>query len=215
MKAVVALLVLAIAAPARAERLDRVVSLLAGEDLPAGLGVAQVQLAADVAAREVAPDDVTIAWPSAPHAGRVNARVTIRGAHGKRLWAAVTLAPEADVAVATRALAVGDVIGAADVTHERRAAASRGPAIVVGARVTAAIAAGDVIDARAIELPPPVARGAEVTVQIRRGALCVHARGTLDRPGRIGDDAAVRLANHTLVHGTLVDASTVEIGAAP
>ena len=219
MKAFLVVALLGVAVPARADSLDQVVGVLAGEDLPAGLGVAQVHLPPAIAHDEVAPADVTVVWPQAPRAGRASARVTITGkGHAKpqRLWVPITIAALAPVAFATRDLAAGDTITNADVKRELRAVDHAAPTQdIVGATVTAPIAAGAAVLAASIDPPAPVARGAQVAVKVTGGGFTVSAQGSLDRAARVGGPAVVHLANRTLVHGVLVDAGTVLVEKTP
>ena len=214
-KATLALVLLS--TTAHADPLAQVVAVLAAEDLPAGLGVAEVHLPATLAGVDVAPGDVSVVWPQAPRAGRSSARVAYKaGKAAKRTWVPITIAALGPAAVATRELHAGDVIRSADIRSEARPGTHAAPASVIGAQVTTTIAAGAAIDAAAIAQLPPVARGTEVTLRVRRAGFLVTAKGALDRATRVGTAAVVRLANRTLVHGTLIDGATVEVqGDAP
>jgi len=197
---------------AHADPLAQVVAVLAAEDLPAGLGVAEVHLPATLASVDVAPDDVSVVWPQAPRAGRSSARVAYRsGKTAKRTWVPITIAALGPAAVATHELHAGDVIDPADFKTEARPGTHAAPASVIGSRVTDTIAAGAAIDAMSIAQLPPVARGTEITVRVRRAGFTVTTKGALDRAARVGTAAVVRLANRSLVHGTLIDGATVEV----
>ncbi|MCE9578761.1 MAG: flagellar basal body P-ring formation chaperone FlgA [Deltaproteobacteria bacterium] len=226
MRAAITLTLAALAlcgAPARAhtDELGAVIATLATEDLPPGLGVAEVHLPKPLVGLDAAPDAVTVAWPSPPRAGRPSARVTVRTARGtQRAWVPITLAPLVAVTLATRALAPGDVLAAGDLRRELRAMSGNRTMLdvdaLVGGKVTRAIAQGAVVASADVALAPPAARGAEVQVIVHTGAVTATARGTLDRATRPGQPATVRLANRTVIHGTLVDGTTVVVaGVAP
>ncbi len=219
MRAAVVIVLCALAGSARADDLGGVVAMLATEQLPAGLGVVEVHLPRALVELDAAPDAVTVAWASPPRAGRPSARVTVRTARGtQRAWVPITLAPMITVTLATRALAPGEVLTAADLRRERRAVSGARTALeldaLVGGKVTAAIAAGAIVGAADVALAAPVARGAEITVVVHTGAVTATAHGTLERATRPGQPAAVRLANRSLVHGVLVDAATVVVAPA-
>lgn len=222
MRAVVVIgLIVALAAPARAEQLGPLVAVLAAEDLPPGLGVVEVHLPRELATVDAAPGDVTLAWPSPPRAGRPSARLTVRSARGtSRAWVPITLAPLATVTVAARALAPGEILTAADLRRETRAVSAGRTTpdrdALIGATVTTAVAADAPVPAAAVAMPPPVARGTEVRVIVRAGAVTATARGTLDRAARPGQPVSVHLASRGVVRGVLTDAGTVTVtGGSP
>src|SRR5262249_19479328 len=121
-----------------------------------------------------------------------------------------------DVAIARRALAPGAVIAAGDFAIEQRAVDGTPPApvnSVVGATVTRSLAAGAPIGKGDLALPPPLSRGSQVTVEIRRGSVRVRGAATLELAARPGESATARLAQtRTLVRGTLVAPATVVVG---
>jgi len=105
------------------------------------------------------------------------------------------------------------VIGPDDIAIERRALADLVPALpaaLIGASVTGAIAAGAPIAARDVVLAPPLPRGTQVEVDLRRGAVHIRGIGTLEVAARPGAPASARLAaTKIIVHGTLVAPSTL------
>jgi len=214
--AVLALL-LALANRVSAEPLEAVVRARLAPMLPAGLDVAHVYLPASLARLDVDPARVAIELPRELRAGRPSIKLTVRGR--SPTWIPVAIAAAIDVAVAQRELAAGDVIGEDDVAIERRAVAdftAAAPASVVGASVTTAIAAGAPIGARAIALPPPLARGTQILIDVRRGAVRIRGTGTLEAAARPGEPASARLAATKLVvHGTLVAPATLVVGDVP
>jgi flagella basal body P-ring formation protein FlgA len=75
------------------------------------------------------------------------------------------------------------------------------------------ITAGTVVAARDIALPPPLGRGTQVAVDVRRGAVHVRGTGTLEAAARPGDLASARLtATKLVVHGRLVAPATLIVG---
>jgi flagella basal body P-ring formation protein FlgA len=185
--------------------------------LPAGLGIARVYLPAELAALDTAPSRVAIELPRELRAGRTSIKLTVRGR--RTVWVPVAIAALTDVAIAQRELAPGDVIAGDDIAIERRAVAdaTMAPAAtLVGAQVTTAIAAGAPIGARAVALPPPLSRGTQVEIDVRRGAVHVRGTGTLELAARPGEPATARLtATRLVVHGTLVAPATLIVGEAP
>jgi flagella basal body P-ring formation protein FlgA len=132
------------------------------------------------------------------------------------VWVAIAIATTVEVAVAQRDLGPGDVITDDDIAVERRAVADltpAAPATLVGASVTAVIAAGAPIGNRMVALPPPLPRGSQVSVEIRRGAVRIHGSATLETAARPGEQASAKLAaTKLLVRGTLVAPSTLIVG---
>jgi flagella basal body P-ring formation protein FlgA len=184
--------------------------------MPPGLDVAKVYLPANLAAVELDPAKVAIEPPGVLRAGRASIKLTVRG---KTSWVPVAIAALTEVAVAQRDLAPGDVITGDDVALERRAIADMAvaaPATVVGATVNAPIAAGAPIAAREVALPPPLPRGTQVEVDVRRGAVHIRGTGTLEMSARPGELATARLAaTRTVVHGRLAAPATLLVGENP
>jgi flagella basal body P-ring formation protein FlgA len=209
MKALAVILVLAGAA--RADSLEDVVRARVEQALPAGLGVAKIQLRG----AEVDANRVIVETPRALHTGRTSVRVVVAG---HATWAAVSIAPLVEVAIARRAIAVGEWIAPGDVIVEQRAldGVAPAPVLLAGAMAAHAIDAGAVVGVHDVTLAPPLARGTQVSIEIRRGAVRVHGTGVLETMARIGDRASARLAaTRTLVHGTMIDSTTLVIGEAP
>ena len=210
-------LVLAVADRVWAEPVETIVRAKLAPMLPAGLEVARVYLPAALAKLDVDRGKVAIELPRELRAGRPSIKLTVRGR--ATTWVPVAIGVAIDVAVAQRELAAGDVIGEDDVAIERRAVAdftAAAPASVVGASVTTAIAAGAPIGARAIALPPPLARGTQILIDVRRGAVRIRGTGTLEAAARPGEPASARLAATKLVvHGTLVAPATLVVGDVP
>lgn len=204
-------IVMLLAGAARADSLEEVVRARLEPALPAGLGISKIQ----VRAADVDANRVIVETPRALHTGRTSVRVVIAG---HAAWAAVSIAPLVDVAVSRRAIAAGEMIAAGDVIVEQRALDGVTPAPVTlgGAVAVRAIDAGAVVGAHDVTLAPPLARGTAVAIEIRRGAVRVHGTGMLETTARIGDHASARLAaTRTIVHGTLIDSTTLVIGEAP
>lgn len=182
--------------------------------LPAGLDIAKVYLPPNLATLSVAPSKVVVELPRELRAGRPSIKLTVRGK--PPVWVPVAIAATVEVAVAQRDLAAGDVITDDDIAIEPRAVADFVPAIpatLVGASVTADIAAGTPINRRMVALPPPLSRGTQVSVEIRRGAVIIRGSATLETAARPGEPASARLAaTKVLVHGTLVAPATLIVG---
>jgi flagella basal body P-ring formation protein FlgA len=200
-----------------AEPLDAVVRARLAPSLPAGLDVARVYLPSALAGIDTTPDAVALELPRELHPGRPSIKLTVRG--HRSTWVPVAIAVATDVAFAQRALAPGEVIGAADIAIERRALADIIPApaaTLIGSTVTTAIAAGAPIAARDVALPPPLPRGTQIAVDVRRGAVHIRGAGTLELAARPGEPATARLAaTKVVVHGTLVAPATLVVGDLP
>ena len=188
---------------------DRVTPALA-----AGLDVAKVYLPANLAALSVDPSKVVVELPRELRAGRPSIKLTVRGRPS--VWVAIAIAATSDVAIAQRDLAPGDVITDDDFAIEARAVTDFVPAIpatLVGASVTAQITAGAPIGSRMVALPPPLPRGSQVSVEIRRGAVIIHGAATLETAARPGEPSSAKLgATNLVVHGTLVAPATLIVG---
>lgn len=200
-----------------AEPLDAVVRAKLAPSLPAGLDVARVYLPGALAGIDTTADAVALELPRGLHIGRPSIKVTVRGK--RSAWVPVAIAAATDVAYARRAIAAGERITADDITVERRAVAELIPAAtrtLIGASATTAIAAGAPIGARDVALAPPLARGTQVAIEVRRGAVLIRGTGTLELAARPGEPATARLAaTKVVVHGTLVAPTTVVVGDQP
>ncbi|HUJ61681.1 MAG TPA: flagellar basal body P-ring formation chaperone FlgA [Kofleriaceae bacterium] len=210
-------LLCALAGAASADPIDAIVRDRVAPTLPANLGVAKVDVPPALAALDVDPAKVAIELPHELRAGRASVKVTV----GKRaaVWCQVSVAAIVEVAVAQRALAPGEHVGDADIAIEDRALAEVAPAPVstlIGATVTRDIAAGAPIGAHDVALPPPLPRGTQVEIDVRRGAIHIHGTATLEIAARIGEVASARLAaTNTIVRGTLVAPQTLVVGDMP
>jgi flagella basal body P-ring formation protein FlgA len=203
-----------LAGRAYADPVETIVRAKLAPALPAGLDVARVHLPARLAALDVDPAKVVIELPRELRAGRPSIKLTVRGHAAVRV--PVAIAALTDVAIAQRELAIGDVIHDGDIAIERRAIsdlAIAAPATLVGATLTRAIAAGAPIGARDVALPPPLPRGTQVAIDVRRGAVRVRGTGTLELAARPGEPASARLAATKLVvHGRLAAPATLIVG---
>ncbi len=215
---VLAMLGVCVAQAAHAESIEAIVTAKLAPALPEGLGIAHVYPPASFATLDVAGDAVAVEMPRELRVGRASVRVVVRdGAKKPReAWVQVSYAALVEVAVARRALAAGDVIGDDDIAIERRAADDIAPAavgVVVGATLTRDLPAGGAIGAHDVVQPPPLPRGSQVTVDVRRGGVHVHGTGTLELAARPGQPATVRLSGTSAtVRGILVAPATVEVG---
>ncbi len=206
--------------PVHATPIEDVIRAQLAPALPPDTDIVKVHLPAklarlDVTASEVA-SEITIELPRELRVGRRSIKLAVRGAHA--VYVPVTIGALVDVAIAKRALPVGTVITADDVRIETRAIDGATPlgAAVLGARVTRPIAADGVFEPSSVALPPPLPRGTQVTVEIRRGSVRIRGTGTLELVARVGEDATVRLAQtKTTLRGTLVAPGTVVVKGIP
>ncbi len=215
---IAALAVLIAASAANAAPVEDAVREQMLPSLPANTDIAKVYLPANLAKLDVDSSDVIVEMPRQLGVGRKSVKVTVRGQ--RTVFVPVLIGELADVAIAERSLAVGSVITAADVRIETRAVESgkthaKG-GVVVGSRVAKAIKAGAYVGDKDITLPPPLPRGTQVAIVMKRGAVRVRGEGTLELVARPGETATVRLThNKSIVRGTLVAPATVVIGTAP
>jgi flagella basal body P-ring formation protein FlgA len=181
-------------------------------DLPETLALESVQLPGDRAASERG-DEVSIAWTSPPRAGTISVR--IRLADRRELFALVKLVEMRRGLVTTRALAKGERIAAGDL--KMRLVANAGersldvaPAALIGRPTNVSLAAGKALSENDVDLPPPLARGTEVQVVVRRGAVVITSRGVLERAARVGAWTSARVqVSLRSVRGVLADSSTL------
>jgi flagella basal body P-ring formation protein FlgA len=158
--------------------------------------------------------DLAVVWHGAPRPGPGTVQVT---AGSEKSWARIVLARLAEVVVAKRALAAKEPIRPGDLVRESRPSMpghdlTLDPSYLDGATVARPIAAGATLAAGDLILPPPVARGTAVQIVIAAGAARVTARGTLERPARVGERTSARLDGiPRLVEGELVDPATILI----
>lgn len=211
-----AILVL-LAGSATADPIAAIIKQRAAPAMPAGLGVAKLFVPASLDKLDVDPSRVVVELPRELHAGRASIKVSVRGKPST--YVPATIARVVEVAVARRLLVTGTVIGAADLAVEERAVESIAPAAItslVGATVTRDLAADSPIAARDVALPPPLARGSQVTVELHRGAVRVRGTATLELAARPGELATARLAHtHSIIRGTLHAPATLVVGEAP
>lgn len=207
------------ALPAAAEPLEAVVRDRIAPALPPGLDVVKVHVPASLAKLDVDAAAVVVEVPRELRAGRPSVKVTVRGRPAQ--FVPVAIAAVAEVAIAQRALPAGTVLAPGDVVVELRPLEPGAPPpaavnSVVGATVTRPLAAGAPVGRADVAPPPPISRGASVTVEIRRGSVRVRGPGLLENAARPGDSVAVRLVQtRAVVRGTLVAPSTVVVGDAP
>ncbi len=182
--------------------------------VPAGLAIVDVSVPARLAATR---GDVVIALRGGLRAGRTSVQVTVsvRGKQVKSGWATIQLESLRPVLVARRSLQSGDALEGGAVALEQRPvdaahACDLPVSALAGARVRAAVDAGDLVACSAIERAAPVARGSVVRVLVRRGKVQVAAAGTLESSARPGELAQARLeGSQRLVRGRLADAGTL------
>ena len=208
MRAIV--LLAALCGPAAAESLPAIIEARLAPIVPAGYGIAHVY----APPTELAPAQVTVEVPGELKAGRPSVRVTVKG---RTSYVPIAIARLVDVAVATRAIAEGATLVAADFAIVQRPTEPGAPAAsLVGAGVAHAISAGSEIARTDVILAPPLARGTQVALEIRHGSVRVRGTATLEASARPGGPAIVRVAQtRTVVRGVLVAPATVVVGAQP
>ena len=198
---------------ANAEPIDDAIRSKLEAILPQNLGVAHVFVPA--ALQNSDASKLVVEPPRELRAGRTSIKILLRGTAS---WVPVSLAPLADVAVTTRPIAAGDTFSAHDFALEHRAVdeAPAPIAVLIGSTATHELAAGAPIASHDVALPPPLPRGTQVAVEVRRGGVHIKGQGTLELSARPGQPASVRLAfNKTVLHGVLVAPATVVVGDAP
>ncbi|HEY4175569.1 MAG TPA: flagellar basal body P-ring formation chaperone FlgA [Kofleriaceae bacterium] len=182
--------------------------------LPAGTDIAKIYMPASLTKLDVDPANVIVEIPRVLGVGRKSVKVTVAGRSA--VFVPVAIAKVADVAIADHALTVGQTVTDADVHIETIAIEGIAPAAggaVIGSRIVKPVAAGKAVGAQDIALPPPLPRGTQVQVEIRRGQVLVKGQGTLELVARPGEQATVRLAqNNITLRGTLVAPGTVVVG---
>ncbi len=218
MKTLVLLASLALlAATAAADPIDAIVRARLAPVIPVGFGIAKVHVPKVLAELDVTPAQVTVEVPGELKLGRRSVEVTVRGK--RTIYIPVTVGRLIEVAVATRALVEGDVLTAADLSIEQRAVEVTNPApaaSLVGATVTRALGEGTAIQRDGVVLAPPLARGTQVAIEMRRGGVRIRGTAILEASARPGQSAVVRVGQtRTLVRGLLVAPSTVVVGEAP
>jgi len=184
-------------------------------DLPRDLLIGEVSVPATFVPGE--DDEVRAKWRRTPTEGNAFALVElVRGdVVQRRAFVRVQLVAVHEVLVAQRELAEGDVVTAQDIALEPRIGKdgiALAPVSLVGSSVLADIELGQLIDARNLELPPPVARGSSVKVVIRIGGARIESHGRLEDTARPGERVRVRVkATRKVVRGLLLDPKTVEM----
>jgi flagellar basal body P-ring formation protein FlgA len=213
-------LVLGVPAAGRAERPSvpttsavAEVRALVEAGLPADLAIVSIDAPKDLDSR-----DIEVRWKGAPKVGRTRVLVLTGPEKARRSrWVVVELARKVRVTVATRALPVGAVLKDADLTVDDRPAKDAlqlDPAALVGVRLRRPLAAGAALTESDVELGPPLARGTEVDVVIRSGAMAISARGRLESAARVGDTVRVRVeATRRILSGRLTGAGVVTVSS--
>jgi flagella basal body P-ring formation protein FlgA len=107
----------------------------------------------------------------------------------------------------------GQAITADDVSIERRAVGNAAvPSTIIGSSATRDLAVGNVIAKSDVALSPPLARGTQIQIEMRKGKLVVRGTGVLEAAARNGETTSARVAQtRTVVRGTL-RAQTLVVG---
>ncbi len=211
MKALLALVLLAGTAAAAPVAVDTIVRDRISAALPDDLGVVDVFLPASLASLATEPDRVTIEMPRALGTGRSSAKVLVRGRSS--VYVPFSVSKRLEVMVVVRAVRAGAEITADDVTLERRAIINAAlPSTIIGSTATRNLAVGDVIAKSAVMLSAPLARGTQISIEMRKGRVIVRGVGVLEAAARNGESTSARLAQtRVVVRGTL-RAQTLFVG---
>lgn len=163
-----------------------------------------------------APLDARLERPIARGHGTV--AVSCSGPSPWRLFVPVRTTQELAVLVLVRNVRAGEVLTPADVTLERRAAASLPLGYLsaledaVGFTLRRAQIAGAVLVPAALEQPEVVARGALVTVIAGTGPITVKSDGVALDSARLGQRLRVRSASGRVIEGTAEGPGQVRVG---
>jgi flagella basal body P-ring formation protein FlgA len=148
--------------------------------------------------------------------GRLNARVSCRGAEPWSIWVPVEVSVHRDVVVTTRALERGQAIGADDVALEERDVLAGGGRVMlrleeaIGRTPRRSLPAHAALNAASVELPVLVRRGDRLNLAARAGGITVTATAEAMSDGRSGEQIRVR----NLQSRRVVDATVTGPGAA-
>ncbi|MGN7613256.1 flagellar basal body P-ring formation chaperone FlgA [Magnetococcales bacterium HHB-1] len=98
------------------------------------------------------------------------------------------------VLVTKRSLMRGEMIRAEDLSWKeqkrvgsRRMLGIRDPGLAIGKTVTRAVRAGDLLQARWLDAPMVIKRGAQVMVEVKNGGLRIKTIGIAQSNGKVGD----------------------------
>lgn len=195
---------------------DTIVKERIGSALPAELGVVDVFLPSSLASLATEADQVTVEMPRSLRAGRLSAKVVVRGRAG--VFVPFSVGKKVGVALIRKRVAAGAAITADDVTIELRASSVSNPAVpstIIGSTAQRDLVVGSIITRGDVVLAPQLQRGSQVTIQMRRGGVRVRGTATLEAAARNGEPTSARLAHtRTIVRGTLRD-QTLVVGDAP
>jgi flagella basal body P-ring formation protein FlgA len=215
-RAAIVLVLLSSSVKAAPVAVDTVVRERIGAALPAELGVVDVFLPSSLASLATEADRVTVEMPRNLRAGRLSAKVIVRGRMG--VFVPFSVGKRAEVAVIRKRVLAGVAITADDVSIEYRASSALNPAVpstILGSTAQRELAVGTVVAKGDVVLAPQLPRGTQVTVEMRRGRVRVRGTATLETAARSGEAVTARLSHtRTIVRGTLHQ-QTLVVGDAP
>jgi flagella basal body P-ring formation protein FlgA len=215
MKALV--VVMALASVASAEPIDSAIRARLSPAIPADLGIAEIHLPRSLVGLEVDRGAITVELPRAIRAGRASIKLGVP--RRSPVYVPVTFGKLTAVAVVARELAAGATITDDDLTIEHRAVgtvALANAVTLVGSSTSRTLKAGTAIAATDVVLPRPLARGTQITVEMRRGGVRIRGTATLETAARHGEPASARLAHtRSIVRGTLRGNELVIEGPSP
>ena len=172
-----------------------------------------------VVARSTVTSAPAMTAASEPGARTGKAMRFVLSSRGKRVGTAVaTVDVVAAHVVSSRAIARDDEISAGDVHvvegPVKDLPLRRLPALadVVGARPRRAVAAGEVMTAALVTVPPVVRSGDELTVTVTSGAVQVSGTGRASGSGHVGDEIRVtRPGSRQVLRARITGPGEVEI----
>lgn len=126
-----------------------------------------------------------------------------------------TISGAVRVPIATRDLARGDVLAAADIRWADTAGIARSQSdtarIAAGWVARRAIRAGEILRSPSVALPDLVSSGDAVDVIYSAPGVSIKVRGTAIGSGAQGDQVYVRLDNRKRLRGVVAGANTVRV----
>lgn len=161
--------------------------------------------------------DVSITSP-APYASQVTTKVTCRGSSAWAIYLPVRIDLYAEVAVASRNLARGDVVTQADIELRLMNTAQAGHGFsedanrLLGMTLKRSLQAGDTVRLSHLEASKVVARGEKVVVEARGNGISVVAEGTALAAGVMGERIRVRNSqSNRVVDAKVIGPGRVEV----
>ncbi len=158
-------------------------------------------------------------WPQgAPKTGGATVGVACEGDTRWKIYVQVTINQFRDVVVVNRPILKGELIGAADLTLERKELSRAAGQYLqqleaaVGQRAKVALKPGTLVTLRMLQLPHLVARGERVVILAHAGGIDVRMTGEALADGALGASIKVRnLSSSRVVEGEVVEKGVVRV----